>query len=348
MYLKIGENIKKYRRERELSQEMLAERLGVSFQAVSKWERNETYPDITMLPAIANFFGVSVDALLGTQEIYEKEEVEKIIYKCHELNTHYEFEEIIDEIEAGLKLFPNNFELLSWYAYAIQNSDPQKSIETSEYILANCTDSEIRNWVQSTICHAYFKSGKKEKAIESASLLPNYYNTSEDCLRNFLDGDALKKHIQDEIIIKLAYEFWYAVRKLRKLYSPNEQIMLYRKSNEIYDAIYETDDVPFKLSRKMMNYMMMAEVCLENDMVKDAFGYMRSAVECALTHDRLPRIVESKALLFNCHAYDRNWESKADLKLCDELLHDFESEDKPYKDIRDSDEYAEIINMLKE
>ncbi|MBQ8275331.1 MAG: helix-turn-helix transcriptional regulator, partial [Clostridia bacterium] len=49
MNLKIGENIRRYRREKSLSQEMLAERLGVSFQAVSKWERNETYPDVTLL-----------------------------------------------------------------------------------------------------------------------------------------------------------------------------------------------------------------------------------------------------------------------------------------------------------
>ena len=45
MNLKIGENVRKYRRDMGLSQETLAERLGVSFQAVSKWERNETYPE---------------------------------------------------------------------------------------------------------------------------------------------------------------------------------------------------------------------------------------------------------------------------------------------------------------
>ena len=52
MTLYIGENLKKQRKLRELTQEQLADILGVSFQSVSKWERNEGYPDIEMLPTI--------------------------------------------------------------------------------------------------------------------------------------------------------------------------------------------------------------------------------------------------------------------------------------------------------
>ena len=65
MKLKIAENIRKLRHNLNLSQEQLAERLGVRFQAVSKWERGETYPDIELLLSIASFFGISVDELLG-------------------------------------------------------------------------------------------------------------------------------------------------------------------------------------------------------------------------------------------------------------------------------------------
>lgn len=65
MTLYIGENLKKQRKLRELTQEQLADILGVSFQSVSKWERGEVYPDIEMLPTIANCFGITVDELLG-------------------------------------------------------------------------------------------------------------------------------------------------------------------------------------------------------------------------------------------------------------------------------------------
>ena len=50
MTVYFGENLKRMRKETELTQEKLADFLGVSFQAVSKWERGETFPDITMLP----------------------------------------------------------------------------------------------------------------------------------------------------------------------------------------------------------------------------------------------------------------------------------------------------------
>ena len=61
--LKIGENIKAKRRERDLTQEELANMLGVSKAAVSKWENSESYPDITLLPQIAQLFHITMDEL---------------------------------------------------------------------------------------------------------------------------------------------------------------------------------------------------------------------------------------------------------------------------------------------
>ena len=68
MNLLIGENIKRMRRERNLTQEEMSAHLGISFQSISKWERGEGYPDITMLPSLANYFEISIDELLGMSE----------------------------------------------------------------------------------------------------------------------------------------------------------------------------------------------------------------------------------------------------------------------------------------
>ncbi len=66
MNIHLGEKLKELRAEKGISQEKLAAYLNVSFQAVSKWENENTYPDITLLPEIARFFGVTIDALLQT------------------------------------------------------------------------------------------------------------------------------------------------------------------------------------------------------------------------------------------------------------------------------------------
>ena len=59
--MNLGIKIKELRIENNLTQEDLAEQLGVSFQAVSRWETGVTYPDITLLPVLANMFNVTVD-----------------------------------------------------------------------------------------------------------------------------------------------------------------------------------------------------------------------------------------------------------------------------------------------
>ena len=68
MGIPLGINIRKMRLERGMTQRQLAYRLRVSVQAVSKWERGKTYPDVTMLLPIADMFGVTLDKLFGRKE----------------------------------------------------------------------------------------------------------------------------------------------------------------------------------------------------------------------------------------------------------------------------------------
>ena len=63
MDLSIGNKIKSLRKQRGITQEQLAESIGISFQAVSKWENNITLPDITLAPALVSFFGFTMDEL---------------------------------------------------------------------------------------------------------------------------------------------------------------------------------------------------------------------------------------------------------------------------------------------
>ena len=69
MNLNFAENVKQLRKAKEITQEKLADTLGVTGQTVSRWELGICYPDLELLPAIANFFGVSIDRLLSIARV---------------------------------------------------------------------------------------------------------------------------------------------------------------------------------------------------------------------------------------------------------------------------------------
>ena len=83
MNLNFGENLKKLRRSRDMTQEELAEALGLSTQSVSRYETGGAYPDIEMLPVIAGYFGVTVDTLLGVSSEARRRRREEYEMRCH-------------------------------------------------------------------------------------------------------------------------------------------------------------------------------------------------------------------------------------------------------------------------
>ena len=74
MKLYIGEQLKALRKEKQLTQEVLADVLGVSYQSVSRWELGVCYPDMELLPSIANYFGVTIDKLLSNDAVSKEAE----------------------------------------------------------------------------------------------------------------------------------------------------------------------------------------------------------------------------------------------------------------------------------
>lgn len=103
--MNIGYKIKKLRKERGITQEQLASNVGVSFQAISKWETGIALPDITLTPILASYFGVSMDELfdLSLQKI--EIEIGKITdeaYKFRESDP----QKSRNILEEGLKNYP--------------------------------------------------------------------------------------------------------------------------------------------------------------------------------------------------------------------------------------------------
>ena len=199
MELHIGRNIRRLRRERNLTQEEVAAHLGISFQAISKWERGDGYPDITLLPALARYFGASVDELLGMNELAQEERYADLNRQWEENRLAGRHEENVRLMRGALKEFPNDALLLVQLSSSLERlegTDEEKrgwlreSIAVQEQILRYGEDSEVRNATQFNICFAYMKNGEPEKAIAQAKKLPNLYKARENALVSLLpDGD---------------------------------------------------------------------------------------------------------------------------------------------------------------
>lgn len=123
MELMIGEKLKKLRRNRDLTQEEVATHLGISYQAISKWERGDGYPDITMLPALANYFAVSVDELIGMEEITSASKLDEINQKWAENRSNGKHKENVELMRDALKIYPNNALLLVQLSTSLEKLD---------------------------------------------------------------------------------------------------------------------------------------------------------------------------------------------------------------------------------
>ena len=170
MELNFGERIKRLRRERDLTQEALADALGISAQSVSKWECAYGYPDITQLPAIANFFGVTIDELLGNDSYGKEEDRKRFWEKYKQYEEHSEEE--IDFIREYCRRYPDNH----WYAqflcgavsdhilqhpenrdkyYALLCSTAEKLLEDVQYrhtaihcMVMACDECDLEEWLE--------------------------------------------------------------------------------------------------------------------------------------------------------------------------------------------------------
>lgn len=189
MKIYIGENIKRLRREKNITQETLAEILGVSCAAVSKWERGDTYPDITLIFPLADFFGISVDELLGYNSARAEAEIEEIFRQHNVLFCADKTEEMIDLMRKAKKDYPNNYRILMQYVWdvggGLADNDPAVLLAHREElsalcdrVLDGCPDFRLRLEALNMKAKLLHADGKTEEALAIyRDNFSNWYNT---------------------------------------------------------------------------------------------------------------------------------------------------------------------------
>ena len=120
--MNIAEVIRKYRKEAGLTQEEMANRLGVTTPAVNKWENGNSKPDIELLAPIARLLHISLDTLLSFKEDLTPTEIDEIIQKMDSMFNEVEFEKVFEWATEKIKEYPNCRSALQWWCNSRKNN----------------------------------------------------------------------------------------------------------------------------------------------------------------------------------------------------------------------------------
>lgn len=193
--LNIGGKIRELRKKKGITQEALASTLTVSPQAVSKWEMGLTYPDMAMIPAIAGYFGVSLDVLFDYDVADIAVQVKKIIHDAHE----YFFEDperYAATMTDALQSYPGNEALLealiNAYEYDLRENGNTAHmddiIEISQKLISESRDFPRICSVKTLQATAYLKKGEYSKAKEILMTLPDSVELRDDAMALHLEA----------------------------------------------------------------------------------------------------------------------------------------------------------------
>ena len=188
----IGQNIKRLRRNADMTQEELADLLSVSSQAVSRWETGSAIPDISLIPAIVNLFGVTSDELLGIDVSQLQEKVAEYKEKLDELYKHCRYAEMLELARRANKEIPNNTELIGMLAFALNsNADKPENVDEAialyQRLLEKSVDQKLRYRAIQALCRLFAeKKNDQEQALFYANQLPKWNSqTASDLIRRY-------------------------------------------------------------------------------------------------------------------------------------------------------------------
>lgn len=224
MQLNLGNKIRELRRRDYRTQENLAEALGVTAQAVSRWESGGSYPDMAMIPAIANYFHISIDELFGYHDEREEkintilESASKILDKQGFVLTNGclsdDVLECVNMLREAAEEFPNEPKILLKLAQALSMwgfnvFDPKVHIDDLSGAIDFSTDHNSKNIYWQEAIRVYEKLLKSNPSIEDREnaiklLTPLYCQMGEYEKAKALANNQNTLFISRELMLPLA------------------------------------------------------------------------------------------------------------------------------------------------
>ncbi|MBD5080172.1 MAG: helix-turn-helix domain-containing protein [Ruminococcaceae bacterium] len=354
---RLGENLKKYRTQNNLTQEQLAEVLGVSPQAVSRWELGSTYPDITLLPIIANYFDVTTDELFGINGEKILKEIDRIIEHKNKLHNQGKIAECISYLREKSEQFPNSASI----AYELGNAlylelcrNRSKSADTLKEIVA-ITERAIKldkgeSYVtfagKHLLCLAYCMAGETDKAYKiAAEEMPSLWVSRENLLPIVLNGDEETYQRQFNLLTFMDLSIHNLHHLSRKMDTPEKSIELLKKANTLAELLTGNDH-KFYNERVFKCYLWIARAYCALNKTEEAMDNLELALKYAIMYEERPQQSNYNVFWLEGYTDDRSRTSKnSEETLYQYLLEKIEEED--FSVLHNTNRYAAFTEKVR-
>ena len=189
---KIGNQIKNRRKTKGVTQEQLAAAVSVTTQAVSKWETGIALPDIALVPALADYFRVSIDELFGYDKRERERAIEEITNEAYYGHlTKGDSAGARRVLEEGLKRFPNDDVLLNNILCTIDpEENPDELIAIAGPLIAETEDAEVKYDALRLMAGAYAAEEDEASCAAALEQIPELYFTKLEWQAKLLRGPA--------------------------------------------------------------------------------------------------------------------------------------------------------------
>ena len=358
MKLNIGENIKRLRREKDITQEEFAEVLGVSCQSVSRWENGACYPDMELLPTISDFFNVTVDKLLGINEAVEEAHVARYLERYKNAISRGRVYDCIEIAREGVAEYPNNYVLLNKLMEALfisgdddgnipewrENSEKYDAEITSlgERIMKYCPDQDIRLEATWRLAFNHCERGRKEIGRKVFETLPNTDYCREGAMWWCLDEDEKLPYARNQV--KIGYDFILSGMYLltgAKLLPDEDLLRVFEKRTKLDELILdgETEKTNWGNARFHCDR---AALLSRIGRKEEAIEELRKAERYAEEFDKRPEEYKVSALLVGELTELRTDFETDDSRTLTEIFREKWLSSPDFDSIRDCPEFVEI------
>ncbi len=353
MEINLKEKLRSLRQKKNVTQEALANHLGITPQSVGKWERGEGFPDITLLPKIAFYFDVTVDDLLGVEQTKIQEKINAYLAKSNAFMQTGENDKILELWENAYSEFPNDCVVLENLMFAINRDGiypcpkdkAERIIALGEEILRKSTDARQRENVIEQLCYTY-TGIDNEKALYYADMSGSLFVSREYLRTVVLTGEEGVKQCQSYIITLVRAVATTVLHMTSKMQlSHEEAIEAHTFATDILKRLFSDDNVGFYAWDISYHYRCVALEYAEMNDTENTLKALEESCRYAIVEANLEDM-DYTAPMVNRLQY-RKADTSKNYKgnVCNLRLE--ELEDKRFNLVRNEQRFKKIVGDLK-